>query len=208
MPPENPYAEAAKKYAPTRTGVLFVAEAPPDSLDRYFYFEEMERDDWLWIGLMKAIYPNEWGRTKEERTRKRYWLQKFQRSNFRLIDAVKAPIEGTHGQRVRLIRAAAPNLIEEIREIAPKQIVLIKATVHEGLFQRLREAGLPVVNKEPLPFPSSGRQKQFHDGFRRLVDSGALRILPLRQKPGFGFQKRDAFSTLTYRLGWPCFSSP
>jgi hypothetical protein len=152
-----------------------VAEAPP-TLDRYFYFEEVEREDWLWIALMKALYPNEWSRTNEERKRKPYWLRKFKQGHFRLIDAVKTPIGGTGAKRVTLIRATAHELVDEILEIDPEQIVLIKASVHEALFQQLKDAGLPLVNKEPLPFPCSGHQTEFHDEIRRLVDAGKLRL--------------------------------
>ncbi len=175
MPPET-YAEAAVKYIPERTCVLFVAEAPPDSLDRYFYFEDVKRDDWLWIALMKALFPSEWGSTTEERQRKRYWLQKFQKSNCRLIDAVKTPVDGTDRQKVAFIKAAASDLITEIQAIDPNQIVLIKATVHRALFRMLRKAALPVVNEEPLPFPSFHWQTEFHDKFRRLIDVGHLHI--------------------------------
>jgi hypothetical protein len=156
--------------------VKSIVEAPPKSIDRYFYFENVNQGDWLWIALMKALFPSEWSITKKERQRKPYWLRKFQKNNFRLIDAIKTPIGGTHKQRMRLIRAAASELIKEIQSIDPKQVVLIKATVHKGLFQWLREAGLPVVNEKRLPFPSSGRQKQFHEEFRRLVDTGVIRM--------------------------------
>jgi hypothetical protein len=172
----DPYAAAAKKYSPERTCVLFVAEAPPEDFDRYFYFENVKHDDWLWIALMKGLYPSEWSTTKAERGRKEYWLLKFKNSHFRLIDAAKKPISGTNPERVRRIQSGAQKIIEEIKNIAPKQIVLIKATVHRALFQKLRDARLPVVNAELLPFPSSGRQTQFHEEFRRLVDTGKLRL--------------------------------
>lgn len=32
------YEEAAARYAPSETRVLFVAESPPASIDRYFYY--------------------------------------------------------------------------------------------------------------------------------------------------------------------------
>jgi hypothetical protein len=175
---DDSYEASAKKYTPERTWVLFVAEAPPENLNRYFYFENVTRDDWLWIALMKALYPSEWdwGHTKAERQRKDAWLLKFQKSRFRVIDAVKTPICGSDSKRVGLIQSAAQELIDEIKEIDPKQIVLIKATVHEALFQRLRDAHLPVVNRNALPFPCSSWQTQFHDEFRRLIDTGELRL--------------------------------
>jgi hypothetical protein len=178
MGSDDRYAAAAKKYSPERAHVLFVAEAPPGDIARYFYFERVERDDWLWIALMKPLYPSEWGQAKTERQRKEEWLLKFKRSQFRLIDACKTPIRGSNRERVKLIRSAAPGLIEEIKEIAPSQIVLIKATVHEALFQKLSDARFPVVNGKSLPFPCSGQQTNFHDEFRRLVDTGVLRLNP------------------------------
>jgi hypothetical protein len=173
---DDPYAVAADKYRPEKTAVLFVAEAPPDSIDRYFYFRSVKRDDWLWIALMKALYPLEWGETKVERQRKEWWLLKFQKDQFLLIDAVKIPITGSHGERVRRIRSGAHELIEEIKRIAPQQIVLIKATVHEALSKELKDAGLPVVNGQALPFPGYGWQTEFHDELRQLFDTGNLQL--------------------------------
>ncbi|MGA2903014.1 MAG: hypothetical protein ABSD98_04230 [Candidatus Korobacteraceae bacterium] len=166
---------AAEKYRPNKTCILFVAEAPPDSVDRYFYYEHVKCEDWLWIALMKALYPSKWGRTTErERQRKAWWLLEFQKSGFLLIDAVKEPICGGNRKRVKLIDSAAHDLIAEIQKIKPKQIVLIKATVYKALFDKLRDGGFPVVNEKSLPFPSSGRQSEFAVEFRRLVDTGRL----------------------------------
>jgi hypothetical protein len=153
-----------------------VAESPPPTIDRYFYFEGVRRDDFLWIALMKAIYPSEWGCTRTERPRKADWLAKFQASGYWLIDAVKEPLSGIHNERVRLIRSVARKLVAEINKIAPMQVVSIKATVHEALFQKLTDASLPVVNEEPLPFPAAGWQNDFEHKLRSLVDTGRLRL--------------------------------
>lgn len=170
-------ATAAAKYRPERTRVLFIAEAPPNSAERYFYFENVKRDDWLWVALMKALYQPELKRTKEERKRKAQWLARFQRDGFRLIDAVKEPLVGSQRTRVAAIRASASALISEIKEIAPESIVLIKSTVHEALFQQLSNQGLPPINDRALPFPAIGQQKLFQDEFRQLIASGKF-VLP------------------------------
>jgi len=161
----GPYAE---KYSPRIVRVLFVAEAPPCSRDRYFYFEQVTQGDWLWIALMKALYPSEWGETKYERLRKTKWLQKFADSGFKLIDAVKTPITGSARTRTHLIAENAPNLIGQIKNINPEKIVLIKKTVHDALFDRIRNAGISVANEDALPFPCSGQQIHFHNGFSSL----------------------------------------
>ena len=56
------YQQARARYVPRRTRVLFVAEAPPLSLERYFYFEDVRNGDWLWIALMKELFPCGMGR--------------------------------------------------------------------------------------------------------------------------------------------------
>lgn len=166
------YHHAAKKYRPKKTRVLFVAEAPPLSIDRYFYFEDVKRADWLWIALMKELFHTEWGQMRYERAWKRYWLLKFQKNGYQLIDAVKRPITGLSAARVQIIKREVQELISEIKRIKPKCIVLIKATVHDALFQELGKAHLQVMNKRPLPFPGFGRQNEFHRKFRRLRIAG------------------------------------
>lgn len=169
-------AKAANKYCPARTRLLFVAESPPQADDRYFYFEDVRQGDWLWIALMKALFSTEFKRSRTERQHKAYWLARFQKSGYQLIDAVKEPLFGTHKNRVEQIRAVVPDLSGEIRRSAPDCILLVKASVHEALFALLTKVGLPVVNEIPLPFPSSGQQKRFHTEFRHLVDSGRVHI--------------------------------
>ena len=85
------YEKAAARYAPSKTLVLFVAESPPASIDRYFYYPDVEQQDSLWVELMKALYGDEFRETRDERPRKRYWLARFQADGYRLIDAVKEP---------------------------------------------------------------------------------------------------------------------
>jgi len=166
---EDPYTVAARKYVPKTTKFLFVAEAPPLDPCRYFYYEHVTEGDWLWIALMKALYPAEWTDTKTERGRKESWLLRFRNDQFRLIDGVKVPINGSSQARIRLIEADSAELLAEIRDIGPRAIVLIKVTVHKALYQKLKDAHLLVVNAKPLPFPSSGRQKEFHKNFRSFL---------------------------------------
>ena len=61
------YQKAANRYIPLETNVLFVAESPPAVLDRYFYFEDVQQQDSLWIELMKALYEGEFVETSRER---------------------------------------------------------------------------------------------------------------------------------------------
>ena len=171
------YQKAANKYIPLETNVLFIAESPPAAHDRYFYFEDVQEQDALWVGLMKALYEGEFGETSRERLWKKKWLTKFKDDGYRLIDALKEPVGQSTGSRKRknLILNVVDRVIEEIREISPNQIVLIKATVFDVLYDPLHTTGLPVVY-ERLPFPSSGRQKEFAVRFRNLVSDRKLTL--------------------------------
>jgi len=171
-------SQAAAEYKPDKTRVLFIAEAPPNDEDRYFYFEDVPRNDWLWIAVMKALFRSEWGRTKEERIRKAWWLRRFQGIGCWLIDAVKEPLSGGHKHRVAVIRASSAAFVSEVRAIAPEQVVLIKSTVYEALFCTLSDEGFAVANDRALPFPASNHQVEFDIEMGRLIDSGRLHVDP------------------------------
>ena len=86
------YRVAAKKYKPKRVRILFVAESPPapkkGERRRYFYFANVDKHDWLWRGLMKALFRDFSDDIELERTQKTKWLSRFQRDGYWLIDAV------------------------------------------------------------------------------------------------------------------------
>src|SRR5271169_1232339 len=48
----NEYERAAATYRPANPPrILFIAEAPPDSKDRYFFYEDVREKDSLWVEL-------------------------------------------------------------------------------------------------------------------------------------------------------------
>ena len=51
--------DARAKYKPEVITCLFIAEAPPSSPDRFFYFEEVREQDSLYLEMMKALFPEE-----------------------------------------------------------------------------------------------------------------------------------------------------
>lgn len=168
------YQEAASKYAPSETTILFIAESPPYSRERYFYFEDVPTDDWLWIGLMKVLYPVDFMKAKIERPKKPKWLNRFRNDGYMLTDALKEPLcYMSSRKREGLIANRADKIIKEIKEISPKQIVLIKTTVYDELYAPLRDARLPVANAR-LPFPGSGHQKKFACEFDKAVKDGRI----------------------------------
>jgi hypothetical protein len=66
-----------------------------------------------------------------------------------------------------------PQLIDRCRALKPKHIAFIKSIVHDVGFAPLQKAGLPVID-ERLPFPASGQQKKFLEGFSRVAESAGL----------------------------------
>ena len=171
------YESAADYFAPEKTNLLFLAEAPPSSVERYFYYPDVRTNDWLWIGLMKAIYGGQFEEVFLERFRKMKWLKRFQSDGYRLIDAVKEPFHFGEEPNVRKvqIKSRLDDIVDEIREINPNQIVLIKVTVYDALYQVLKNRGLPVVDAR-LPFPSSGRQTEFQNSFEFFVSLGKISL--------------------------------
>ena len=109
---------AAEKYVSINTNLLFIAEAPPSALERYFYFEDVQTGDSLWIELMKALYSSEFGVTAEKRSKKKDWLTKFKNDGYRLIDALKEPVcRSMSGQKRKiLITAVRMKLLRKLTE--------------------------------------------------------------------------------------------
>ena len=62
--------DAAQRYVPPEINVHFITEALPFAVERCFRFENLLTNDWLWLGLMKGIYKDEFGEAKRERSRK------------------------------------------------------------------------------------------------------------------------------------------
>lgn len=156
---------AAEKYRPKKVRLLLVAEAPPCDTERYFYFEDVDRHDWLfryvWEGLTSE---------KPERERKAEHLAELKRLGVFMID-----LHETNVSQPKLAQLApeVPGLVNRCKALKPGRIVLIKSIVHDAAYAALLEAGLPVVDAR-IPFPASGQQKNFLELFREAVRELAL----------------------------------
>ncbi len=150
----------ASKYQPNQVKVLLVAEAPPCDLDRYFYFEDVDRHDWLFMYVWQALKG-----TKAERPRKAEHLAELQRDGVFLIDLHE---ENISKPKAKDLEPEVPGLVTRCKALKPQRIILIKSIVHDVAFEPLKAAGLPVVD-ERIPFPASGQQKKFLEAFGRAV---------------------------------------
>lgn len=175
----NDHDKARLKYKPDEIKILFVAEAPPESIDRFFYYENVQTRDALFVNLMQVLYPElrseNGGSIVDIRKNKADLLKRFQADGYYLIDALPEPIslKLTSPKRTKLIKARKDEIADQIRLLIPKGpynpeqphvgIVLVKATVFDALEDYLLvEQRLPVLNRmRKIPFPSHGNSVNF-----------------------------------------------
>jgi hypothetical protein len=158
---------AALKYKPRHVNLLLVAEAPPAAEDRYFYFESVASNDWLFVAVVEMLFGE-----KPSRSDKSAWLARLQRTGVFLIDLKLDPVDGSPLER------HVPSLVSRCQFLRPERIVLIKATVYDAAYKPLKASRLPVVNKR-VPFPSTGQQGKF-----RMQFAAALKECGMERERG------------------------
>ncbi|MFT3684427.1 MAG: hypothetical protein QM783_05775 [Phycisphaerales bacterium] len=156
---------AAAKYKPKTVKLLLVAEAPPCDVDRYFYFEDVDQHDWLF----RYVYEGVTGE-KPTRERKADHLARLRDAGVYMIDLHE---ENVSQPTAAVLTPLVPGLVERCKTLKPKHIAFIKSIVHDVAFEPLKAAGLPVID-ERLPFPASGQQRKFLDGFARVVKTAGV----------------------------------
>jgi hypothetical protein len=152
-------AAAAEIYRPHKIELLLVAEAPPASPDRYFYFLNVQEQDSLFRYVCKGVLGVMPTRNKAP------VLERLKVAGVYLIDLKLDPINGQQ------LGPYVTNTIRRCQLLKPHQIILIKASVFDAAFEAMRVAELPVVNVR-IPFPGSGQQKRFESTF-----ADALRLI-------------------------------
>ncbi|MGD0818802.1 MAG: hypothetical protein ABR986_10485 [Methanomassiliicoccales archaeon] len=150
--------EAARhKYRPEKIRCLLIVEAPPDALDRFFYFEDVQEMDYLYIETMKVIYGNV--DVSGLRERKVEFLQGFMENGFYLIDAVNDPIgnDASSHQTKEIVLNSRQDLVERMRTLVTEEtrVILIKASVYK-LRDALIDDGFNVLNDCMIEFPCCG----------------------------------------------------
>jgi hypothetical protein len=150
---------AAAKYRPKEVQMLIVAEAPPCDTERYFYFEDVPRHDWLFRYVYEGCYGE-----KPTRERKAEHLARLRDDGVFLIDLHE---ENVSQPTAAQLAPCVPGLVERCRGLRAKKIVLVKASVYDAAYSALKKAGLPVVDAR-IPFPTSGQQRRFLEEFGRV----------------------------------------
>jgi len=154
---------SAARYRPKKIALLLVAEAPPCATERYFYFEDVDRHDWLFRYVWEG-----WTGEKPERKHKAEQLARLRDDGVFLIDLHEETISSP---TLSDLKPQVAELVERCRGLKPERIVLIKSSVYDAAFEALRGAGLPVADCR-IPFPASGQQRKFLEGFREAIGAG------------------------------------
>lgn len=152
-------ALAARRWWPDELRLLLVAEAPPTAPDRYFYFENVRTQD----SLFRYVCHGLTGRMPS-RDGKAAGLAELQALGVGLVDVSQEPLARPGAS----LSSYVPDLVERVVALAPPLVVLIKATVHDALFEPLRAAGVKVA-PDRIRFPGSGRQAEFEVAFERAI---------------------------------------
>ncbi len=160
---------AAAQYQPAEVKLLLVAETPPTSLERYFYFTNVSQHDSLFRYIAKMLLERE-----VQRPDKAEALRELQAAGVFLIDIKPDPFDGS------ALPTLAASLAERCKALRPDSVILIKTSVYDAAFSTLHRAGLPVIDRR-IPFPGSGQQKRFEVEF-----AAALRMSGMAAGDGLG----------------------
>jgi len=165
--------QARSKYKPAKVRCILIAEAPPDNVERFFYYESVQKADYLFLGVMKVLYPalaNEFmnGEPRRDPKRKEEMLRKFQADGFYLFDLSGVPIGYSKGSLLHEL----PGLVKRVRKVADHRIhiVLIKVNVYDVAYEPLVQSGFANVVDARIPFPSTSWQQLFHEAFKNAIE--------------------------------------
>lgn len=165
----NRIEKARQKYRPAKVRLLFVAESPPPSVERFFYYEDVREKDSLFLEMMKVLYVPD-ASAPEIRPRKAEYLRRFREDGYFLMDALDEPIgvKGTAAKTKKVV-AHRDAFLDRLSPVVGSEtpIILIARPVYDGLLTFLNENGFNVVNSEMIDFPGSGRQGAFKEKMGR-----------------------------------------
>jgi hypothetical protein len=161
----NDYLSFRHKFTPQSVKLVIVAESPPAS-GKYFYNPAGAVSEPLFAALMLQL-----GFTP---TSKESGLREFQKKGWVLVDATYEPVNALDDPDADRVIIRDYHLLRDdlaamlLDKLIP--IVLVKKNVCQLLEPKLTDDGFRVLNKGSLvPFPSTGRQKDFHKKFSAII---------------------------------------
>lgn len=160
--------KARLKYKPEIIKLLLIAEAAPDSFERFFYYENVKEKDFLFLAISEYFYPTlkeNYLSSKRNEKIKEEILKNFQKDGIYLIDLYDLPISvnyQTEDEAVKKTLETVKSLVNE-----ETKIITIKANVYNSLFRKLKAYNHFDVK---IPFPSSGQKRNFRIKFEEAMN--------------------------------------
>lgn len=165
---------AREKYQPAPVKYLLLAEAPPASLESFFYFEDVQTKDELFLAVLEAIQGKECkadflakGRDK---AMKEFFLKRLHAQGFYLLDCLQEPMsEGLNKEkRVRCLYDQIPSLLKRVKAVinTNTKIILIKTSVFDAAYSGLTTEFPGQVIRSRIPFSATGGQRKFQQKFK------------------------------------------
>jgi len=168
----NRVQEAREKYRPEFIKTIFIAEAPPCTDDRFFYFEDIKKGDSLFLHIIRAVFPElEAWETKAIRAKKEELLIQFRDQGYFLEDSVAEAIpKGTKPkEKENIIINNQEDLLKRISPYkAQSNFVVLSSTVFKANYELLKNEGFNILNDFMIPFPGSGQQSNFKAGIAEI----------------------------------------
>lgn len=172
------YLTLRRTYTPTNLRLIIVAEAPPAPKSGkpplYFYKPDGSTGEPLFLALMQQLKRGFDPPTKE------VGLRAFQQAGWMLVDATYRHVDvGLDDEERAFVLGEDYGLLRrDLRHLmrgGSVPVVLIKSNVCKLLEPRLLADGFDVRNRgHRIPYPSNGRQPEFHRLFgavrRRLSE--------------------------------------
>jgi hypothetical protein len=163
--------EARNSYKPESIRYLLIAEAPPNSIDRFFYYPDVKTSDYLFLGVMGVLFPErkrKYISSGRPESMKKDLLRDFQEKGFFLLDLLDFPIN----LYSESLENALPPLVDKLNKCVDDNtpIILIKANVYDLAFQPLVLNGFKNTVSLRIPFPGQGWQTVFGIKFSEALD--------------------------------------
>ncbi len=163
-------AKARLKYKPEIVKYLLIAEAAPDSIDRFFYYENVKQHDYLFLGIAQALYPelkDKFLSSSRSSDIKTSILKTLQADGFYLLDLSELPLSLMTGD----LTSQLPTLKKNVKKVidTKTKIILIKATVYDTVFSYLQKEDIKNLMDVRIPFPGQGGQTLFQQKFKEAL---------------------------------------
>lgn len=161
--------KARLNYKPDKVKYLLVAEAPPDNIERFFYYENVRQHDYLFLGVVEALYPDlkkEYLESNRDSKIKRSILLKLKADGFYLLDLAELPLSLLKSS----LSSQLPSLLDRIKAISDSRtkIILIKTNVYDTAFHFLNREVRNVTDQR-ITFPGQGGQQKFQEEFKQTL---------------------------------------